>query len=236
MIQHGIPFDQWTAGDIKDGRETDPAVVFIGYATKPALLSALRARYKEKSEEEIKTAMEEAVCAGAGPECIQRVGRWLLRNYALIDAWTLFLRAPDVRGFIDLLMPRLLVTVWIGILAVCGSSPWTFLDSLSSAAKITVIALCFGFSVLGRLLVVLRGTAPSTASAFERALFITAWGWLSGLVLLWIFTAVFGLSDGYREYARSIWRSYWAVMPSIGSAVGVLLQELWDERPISEPL
>ena len=137
-------------------------------------------------------------------------------------------------GFLDLLMFRLIVTVWIGIVAICGASPWDFLGRLPPAGRYEVIGLCLGFATAVRCLEVSRRVPPSRLHTVWRALLLTGWGWLSGVGLVWVFTCIYATSIGGA--AEAMWAKYWAVVPSIGSAVGVLVQELWEERPISEPL
>ena len=75
---------------------------------------------------------------------------------------------------------------------------------------------------------------PSTLSAINRGLFITGWGWFFGLALFLAFTGIYKWVDDAKGI--EVRDAYWALLPSLGSAVGVIVQEIWEEKPLSEPL
>jgi hypothetical protein len=57
------------------------------------------------------------------------------------------------------------------------------------------------------------------------------WGWLVVRLFAWFFAAAADWSA-----ARYVLENCQILLPSAGVAVGVVLQELWDEKPISEPV
>ena len=228
MNSDGPSFEKWGAKEISDTR-ANPAE-FLGYALNPRLLLALTQAYGTGVEQEIR----DAASTITDRRLQYRTGVFFVRNYAIWTALLLFLKARNFRGFKDLVLPKLIFSVWIGMLAICGSSPWDFLGKLHDGSKYAFIGTCITFSVIMRAFTVARRPVPSTLSAINRGLFITGWGWFFGLALFLAFTGIYQwVDDGKGSGVRD---AYWALLPSLGSAVGVIVQEIWEEKPLSEPL
>jgi len=138
----------------------------------------------------------------------------------------------------EALMPRVFVSVWIGMLAVCGSSPWAFFEALSPESRGLIIWLCLAFTLVYRVVHIARRSSAGFFAVAGRSLALSAYGWGFGWALfvlfVWLYRQAPGKSD--QEVARHVWETYRLLMPSLGSAVGVILQELWEDKPISEPL
>lgn len=242
------PLENWTAGDLRDeyndaktngqkARQT-----WLTFALNPKLSAAVRNLLRgeaEAIEDHFWGHAERLKASDAADRyLLYKTARWFLRRFSIWRSGRLYCKL-GLRGdpaflvrLSEMLMLRLVVSVWIGMLAVCGSSPWPVLNGLTPAGLAILAGSTGGFAVAVRSIQILGRSDCHWWWAFSRAFFLAAWGWIWAAAIVW--AGRFLITDS----AIRCWieKRYWFLLPSIGSALGVIVQELWQEKPISEPV
>jgi hypothetical protein len=243
------PLAQWNRDDLARYEPDPNSTKWLKLIIHPELSLAVAAYYRAHPSE----TPEKKVRCLAGKyrkqtDCdlyvLRAVARWFLRNYALFDGLMLYvwlLCRPGQRfidrlsAFSEMLMPRVFVSVWIGMLAICGSSPWTFLEALPPSGVNFIIWSCLAFALVYRVMHIGRRSTAGFWAIAGRSVVLSGYGWACGWALFAVFAWLYKQTPN-QKLAQHVWETYRLLMPSAGSAVGVVLQELWDDKPISEPL
>ena len=232
------PFELWTGAHLKEFMETPGRTPLeqLNILLYPKVAALVRRTYGEKLEEKVWALAKPLKPHDPLQELIMcRAGVWFLRQYSWWRTFQLYrklLGLSPVLLISQLLLVRLLVSVWIGMLVICGTSPWPVLMALDVRAQVTLAAVTCGLTWLLRFLYASgRSDAPSWLVA-TRALLLTGWGWFWAAAVL----IGFGNVCGLPLVANAVCDRLWFLLPSIGSAVGVMIQELWEDRPVSEPV
>lgn len=260
------PLGQWTVKDLKEARELlyiPGAPTPIDAATEAARRRWLRlliqpglavviAAYcrgeRLDLEEHVGELVEQVYpCPEKAddPHNVHALSRWFLRNYAYGAAlrmhWKLLGASnrccPWYVLVSEILLVRVIVSVLIGMLAVCGTSPWPLVTALHGhdAPLWWAAGLCLGFALVYRILDVAKRTQSGLGTVVFRAAGLTMWGWFWGWLVVRLFAWLFAASEDPCT-AAYVLENCQVLLPSAGVAVGVVLQELWDEKPISEPV
>ena len=171
-----------------------------------------------------------AACEG---HYLHIVARWFLRRYALVEAARLYWRmvrsqktcCPRPLMLGELLMLRLIMSVALGMLVICGTGPWEVFRSLEGEKRLWFVTACVAAAWGYRALDAVKQCGRLWRGAV-RAAALTAWGWALGWLAL-------------KAYVRWFWPAAEAVtdvLPAAGLAVGVVVQDIWEDRPASEPV
>src|SRR5207302_6391390 len=115
--------------------------------------------------------------------------------------------------------------VLLGMVVVCGTDPWRVFYSLSPEKRSVGALVCLGVAWGYRSLDAGK-RCGKMSRAWWRALVLTCWGGLWGWVALAFFARQFN-----PEAQQVI-----GIQLAVGLAVGVVVQDIWEERPISEPV
>jgi len=175
------------------------------------------------------------------------VAKWFLRKYAwwsaVVLSWPLLWRGKDVPRYVlaaELLMPRVAISVLVGMLALCGTSPWDLFGALSArcGTSLGAVGICLAFAMGYRVLDVAKRTQRHSGVIVWRSFWLTAYGWICGWLVVGLIAWLWEASGDSRaaHYVGDIRGTYQFILPSAGCALGVVLQEFWEEKPISEPV
>src|SRR5437867_2249724 len=153
------PYAQWTAeniGELCGGELEKPGFrrTLLKIALNPSFETAFRMwlRSKGKERETVVYSHAKSISAEEDPDryLIHKAGVFLLRQAAWLRAAKLFWKLGSRKGSpspitlaSELMMVRLIVGVPIGMLAICGSSPWPLLDSLNERGAMVLAVVCF---------------------------------------------------------------------------------------------
>jgi len=244
------PFSQWSSGDFEKLREDPGHLLFLQFAVKSALQRPIRAYFQKQgksAETEIfDLARKHFLSDPPQPAWAEMTFRWFMGRYAFCRAVRFLLEARGKMPTLDLLslatdifMIRIMVSVALGLVVLCGMGPWEFLSLTQYPERRVLIAAALLFSFLYRYADVGkqtdRGLFVKSLRASSMTLLAYAYGWF------WVKSATVLLAFSQADRAKQLlcdsaqrW-DLW-ILPALGSAVGVVLQELWEEKPISEPI
>src|ERR1017187_1390639 len=212
------PFGQWTVKDLKEARDwlyrpaaptpIDPDTEakrrqWLRLLIQPGLAVAIAAfcrsegRDLEKDVGEMVEQVYPCPERADDPHNVHALSRWFLRNYAYGAAFQMHWKllgatnrcCPWYVFVSEILLVRVIVSVFIGMLAVCGSSPWPLVNALKGhgAPLWRAAGLCLGFALVYRILDVAKRTQSGFGTVVFRAAGLTMWGWVWGWLVVRLF-------------------------------------------------
>lgn len=164
---------------------------------------------------------------------------FLLRRYSLYGAFLLCLKAPNkYKNLPKLFLPRMSSAILIGFIAIATSSEiWEFAVTKQSCLILYCILLLIP-SILYLLSEYCKETQNPIFSlkSFKKILPILTIGMIYSVIFSYIFAAI-GLFTTVNIPETKVWCEGRILFYSVlAFFIGILIQLLWEEKTITEPL